>query len=205
MHDVEGLRALLLRKKITVFEAARLISGDSGCTQDFVALIVEAIEGSELPAQIVRWSIVDYENGDYDGAVNDMQTTLLRKDLDEWCQGLGIRLQDMPATPIAVAPKPPSAGGGEALNSEAIASAADPSWPEDDSDWRVQARRIADEFFDRDTANDVRDSLKGYSHRVMQEMQKRRIHGPRGRISSAGTVQREALQGTHWWAKKEKT
>ncbi|PQV52928.1 hypothetical protein [Paraburkholderia sp. BL21I4N1] len=70
--------------------------------------------------------------------------------------------------------------------------------------WQTMARRIADECFDRDTANDCRDSLKGYAARVMEEMQKRRIHGPRGRIDNANTIQREALQGDKWWAQKSK-
>lgn len=71
-------------------------------------------------------------------------------------------------------------------------------------DWRESARKIADEFFDRDTVSRVRDSLDGYSKRVMDEMQKREIHGPRGRIDNHKTIQREALQGDKWWAKKTK-
>lgn len=72
------------------------------------------------------------------------------------------------------------------------------------ADWRDQARQIADECFDRDTANHVRDSLIGYSRRVMTEMTTRQIHGPRGPIDNASTVQREALQGAKWWAGKPK-
>jgi hypothetical protein len=71
-------------------------------------------------------------------------------------------------------------------------------------DWRVQARTIADECFDRDTANDCRDSLNGYSERVMELMQQRGIKGPRGIIDSSGTIKREALQSKQWWAKKSK-
>lgn len=71
-------------------------------------------------------------------------------------------------------------------------------------DWKKLAREIADEEFDRDTANQSRDNLYGYSRRVCDEMQTRKIHGPRGRITNAKTVQREALQGTNWWASKRK-
>ncbi|AXS80856.1 hypothetical protein [Dechloromonas sp. HYN0024] len=71
-------------------------------------------------------------------------------------------------------------------------------------DWRVAARNIADELFERDTANQCRDSLDGYSMRTMEEMQKRQIHGPRGRIDNHKTVQREALQGPQWWQGKKK-
>ena len=83
------------------------------------------------------------------------------------------------------------------------------------SDWRINARIIADEIFDRDTKIGTRDSLirrkngnseivGGYAMRVMEEMQKREVHGPRGRICSAATIAREALQGNKWWSNKTK-
>lgn len=85
-------------------------------------------------------------------------------------------------------------------------------------DWKEQARMIADECFDADTNNNCRDSLVtrkkksngtyeivgGYAYRVMEIMQERKIHGPRGRIGNANTVMREALQGKKWWANKPK-
>lgn len=86
-------------------------------------------------------------------------------------------------------------------NSETSEKAAPPVAS---SDWRDSARAIADEFFDNDTANKCRDSLAGYSQRVMVEMQKRGIHGPRGLINNPRTIQREALQGAKWWAGKPK-
>ncbi|GHU35441.1 hypothetical protein AGMMS50256_30660 [Betaproteobacteria bacterium] len=70
--------------------------------------------------------------------------------------------------------------------------------------WKVKAREIADELFDCDTQNGCRDSLKNYSGRVMEEMQKRNIHGPNGLIDNQNTIKREALQGVQWWAKKQK-
>ena len=76
--------------------------------------------------------------------------------------------------------------------------------PAASSDWRNSARAIADECFDNDTANKCRDSLAGYCRRVMDEMQARNIHGPRGLIDNPGTIQREALQGKKWWAGKTK-
>nr|WP_057924379.1 hypothetical protein [Burkholderia ambifaria] len=72
------------------------------------------------------------------------------------------------------------------------------------SSWQERARIIADELFDRDTANKCRDSLKGYAKRVMEEMQIRQFHGPRGRIDNPNTIQREALQGDKWWVSKGK-
>lgn len=76
--------------------------------------------------------------------------------------------------------------------------------PVSSNDWKKSARAIADECFDNDTANNCRDRLAGYSRRVMDEMQERKIHGPRGLIDNPNTIQREALQGAKWWAKKTK-
>ncbi len=72
------------------------------------------------------------------------------------------------------------------------------------NDWKDKAREIADELFDHDTLNHCRDSLVGYSERVMKMMQERQIHGPRGRIDNPKTIQREALQASQWWGKKKK-
>lgn len=74
----------------------------------------------------------------------------------------------------------------------------------DERSWQDQARLIADELFNTDTESGCRDSLKGYSRRVMDEMQKRRIHGPRGRITASTYIMREALQAGYWWANKQK-
>ncbi|WP_035882565.1 hypothetical protein [Cupriavidus metallidurans] len=70
--------------------------------------------------------------------------------------------------------------------------------------WQDAAREIADELYDRDTSAHVRNSLTGYAKQTMEEMQRRNIHGPRGSITNPATVQREALQGDKWWAKKQK-
>lgn len=97
---------------------------------------------------------------------------------------------DTPQQVPAVAPEQPRASGA----TEKAAPA----------DWKVSARAIADECFDSDTMNNCRDSLAGYSRRVMGMMQEQEIHGPRGRIDNPGTIQREALQGAQWWEQKKK-
>lgn len=71
-------------------------------------------------------------------------------------------------------------------------------------DWQQSAREIADELFDKDTSNETRDNLYNYAKRVMEEMRKRKIHGPRGPHTNPMTIQREALQAGKWWAKKQK-
>jgi len=71
-------------------------------------------------------------------------------------------------------------------------------------DWKEQARAIANECFDIDTKNGCRDSLKGYSKRVMELMQERGIKGARGIIDNPATIMREALQADKWWKNKSK-
>ncbi len=80
-------------------------------------------------------------------------------------------------------------------------------------DWGDHAREIADELFDHDTKLNTRDCLVrrknnkiigGYALRVMDKMQERNIHGPRGRIDNPATILREALQGDLWWKNKPK-
>lgn len=69
--------------------------------------------------------------------------------------------------------------------------------------WQEWARHIADEFFDRDTGNSVRDSLASYSDRTATEMRSREIKGPQGWLSGA-YIKRNALQGARWWQGKKK-
>lgn len=45
--------------------------------------------------------------------------------------------------------------------------------PANRDNWQTAAQRIADELFERDTANGCRDSLAGYSQRVVEEMKER--------------------------------
>lgn len=71
-------------------------------------------------------------------------------------------------------------------------------------DWQTIARKIADRFFDNDTNMNCRRTLAGYAGAVMGEMQRLEIHGPRGRIDNAKTIQRDALQGKLWWQNKKK-
>lgn len=70
--------------------------------------------------------------------------------------------------------------------------------------WQDDARAIADECFDADTKGNCRDSMAGYARRVMDIMQQRNIHGPRGLIDNSKTIEREALQGSKWWQHKKK-
>ena len=79
-----------------------------------------------------------------------------------------------------------------------------PDTKPNDAEWCACARDIADECFNHDTTMKCRDSLRGYSSRVMEIMQERGITGPRGIIDNAGTIMREALQGKKWWANKSK-
>lgn len=70
--------------------------------------------------------------------------------------------------------------------------------------WKDEARRIADELFDKDTKLNCRRTLEAYAKQVMNEMQELEIHGARGRITNHRTIMRDALQGDKWWKKKIK-
>lgn len=72
------------------------------------------------------------------------------------------------------------------------------------ANWKDEARAIADELYDIDTAANCRDSLGGYSDRVMGVMQKRGIDGVQGRITYSTTIKRDALQGAKWWRTNNK-
>jgi len=115
----------------------------------------------------------------------------------EWAVSVA-EWKNLPPELTAMAIKPdvsPAKAQSAQINHDSVPSS---------NDWRDKARAIADSLFDRDTANKCRDSLAGYSRRVMDEMQMKEIHGPRGRIDNHNTIQREALQGDKWWAKKPK-
>ena len=126
-----------------------------------------------------------------------------------WAHSI-VRLPNLPPELIALADPPPSRraaapaerasdGGGNATPPHEVVG-----------DWRAEARIIADELFNLDTKNGVRDALVtnngsgGYAYRVMVKMQERNIHGPRGRIDNSNTISREALQGDMWWRRKHK-
>lgn len=109
----------------------------------------------------------------------------------EWCRANGYSKTSM-NFPVR---------SGRLARSTTNASGTDTNSP---PDWRDAARDIADELFDHDTNCSTRDSLKNYSNRVMAVMQERAIRGPRGIIDNPATIQREALQGSNWWATKEK-
>ena len=110
-----------------------------------------------------------------------------------WCARVGYR--DLPNELAAIA-NAPALVSAQPQPSRETATAG--------TDWKAKAREIADELYDRDTTLNCRNSLNGYASKVMDEMQRRGIKGPRGIIDNVNTVQREALQGALWWAKKAK-
>jgi hypothetical protein len=145
-------------------------------------------------------------------------------DLVRWAEYRNIVVeQKMPAPAVLI--RRTSAGNQGDYHShstiphEASRSAVGTTIPTDHAqpeDWKVTARKIADECFDHDTNSNppTRDSLirrnqrndpvGGYAVRVMEKMLERGVRGPRGPITNASTIAREALQGQKWWALKSK-
>lgn len=203
MREVDDLRALLLRKQVTVYEAARLIAGGAGRTQDFVALIIEAIEGGALTAQqVVRWHVPDYENGDYEGSINDMQATLLREDLDQWCRGLGIAIPSGVSTTTPETPDvlTPSDKRGKRPANEATAPHADASQLEDgtgeNDDWQSKARQTADKIaLNKWNRGERQITARNISEAVASELGKDEGNWGKQGPRSESNVRNEGLRG----------
>ena len=126
------------------------------------------------------------------GSIDFHKTMITRSSFIEWCKAYRY-----PEIVLAFVNAGKTSNAGRDCRTS-------PATDAESQDWRVHARKFADEFFDIDTKNDCRDSLRGYSRRVMEKMQKEMIHGPRGRIDNPNTIQREALQADEWWAGKSK-
>lgn len=132
------------------------------------------IDGANMPIPYAGWLV----------SLNEAERWLKGKDFSVNLNGLKAELAEMTA----------HAAKGEAV----------PDTSPSGDDWEGQARAIADELFNIDTKGGCRDSLKGYSKRVMELMQVRDIKGARGIIDNSATIMREALQSKKWWANKTK-
>ncbi|MGF6877027.1 hypothetical protein [Paraburkholderia sp. MM5477-R1] len=91
-----------------------------------------------------------------DGDVGLTTFGMLRIVLQAWRGTSGMTLPDEMALPECDAKLPTEAGE-----------------PANRDNRQTAAQRIADELFERDTANGCRDSLAGYSQRVVEEMNER--------------------------------
>ena len=128
-----------------------------------------------------------------DAGLHPLGLFVLEGELIRWAEDAGIATE--PEIQRLLTPSPQKS---DAENMPSV-SKADKS-----PDWKETARLIADKFFDHDTKLHTRDTLSGYAVRVMDEMQERKIHGPRGLIDNPNTIQRDALQGVAWWRHKKK-
>lgn len=126
-----------------------------------------------------------------DGDLNSLKTLITKKSFIKWCDAQGY-------SEVANAFKAQEKKG------KANLSALNQGAHSPEKTWQEEARRIADELFEKDTSGNCRDCLNGYSSRVMDAMREQKIHGPRGVITNPSTIQREALQAGKWWATKSK-
>lgn len=161
----------------------------------------DVYETGEVVASAARAGLIKVTADIRNGEKFDFKRTRINKsDWLDWCRNIGyVSLADS-FTPTS------SNSKGKSFPNKTPSS----------SDWKAQAREIADECFDHDTnaKPTVRDSLArknsvgqitgGYCFRVMGIMQERDIKGPRGIITNPATIMREALQGKKWWANKSK-
>ena len=204
MKPLTELDLLWHKDPLTIEDAAILLSGtrDSSAAGTATTLLATDIKNRKLRAKIVRWTEYDWDyGGEVDrgrGNINEYKTTIRMTDFKAYCKSKGLRVVDenlsiaKTGALIDITPAP-------AANEESKANLSS-----NGEKWQEQARIIADEYFNRDTANGCRDSLQGYCVRVMELMQQRDVKGPRGIFDSPGTIKREALQSKKWWANKSK-
>jgi hypothetical protein len=164
---------------ILAFDAMRTMSNRASSSVELAA--------AELLSAVCAISMYDPEAAEY--SQEECGELLCKKIADD-----ARVLYELIGLPITELPEP----------SVAPKSAEPPAMVATSANWTHSARAIADECFDRDSANKCRDSMAGYALRVMDEMQKRGIHGPRGRINNPKTIERDALQGEKWWKYKNK-
>lgn len=177
--------------RYTLEEAAQLLGEEADEHSDsFLKKLVAAVERGDLPVfEPGRNARYLYGPG-HASCVRTFYEEAFWNDLNIWLKAHEPRIFTSWQFPK------PTMGNADKANRTGHQNAS--------ADWREMARVIADELFSKDTANRCRDSLAGYSRRVMEEMQAREIHGPRGRIDNPNTIQREALQANKWWAGKTK-
>jgi hypothetical protein len=186
---LDRLALLQLRDEVTLAEAAELLAEKAGRNAETRAatdLLVEAVGHGELQPVVLRlWNEGDWNLDPTQVVVTEMETTVTRTDFEAW-------------RAILCVPEARYDQGHDASSGPAQDVLATPI------SWEDHARAIADELFDHDTRLKTRDSLANYANRVMEIMQTREIHGPRGRIVNPKTIQRLALQSDKWWARKRK-
>lgn len=163
--------------------------GEDICDRDIEWRIRTDEKGEVIASAIRAGTIKTTEVECLDKKRFDFKRTRINKsDWLDWCRNIGyVSLADS-FTPTS------SNSKGKSFPNKTPSS----------SDWKAQAREIADECFDHDTEMNCRDSLKNYANRVMGLMRERGIKGPRGIIDNPNTIMREALQGKKWWANKSK-
>ncbi|SAL51384.1 hypothetical protein AWB72_05437 [Caballeronia concitans] len=164
MKDV-GL--LQLRKQLTVEEAACLLAVSGHDEGQWSTLLIEAIESGDLLAEpIVHWEVVDYQRGNYLGAINPMATIVQRVDLDAWCQQMGITLPSKTANTA-----------GEAIAASAM-TAVTP---------RPKERRgILDAPIDQAIEKAGRGASKAAVFLVLREMALAEVHPFSGTVTEKG-------------------
>lgn len=67
-------------------------------------------------------------------------------------------------------------------------------------EWKGAAQAIALEYLTKHKAQDLHPSQNDVAEHVAKEMRAAKIYGPQGKPLTAGTIQREAIQGD-WWRK----
>lgn len=72
------------KTRLSLLEAAQLISTDSSMIHDAEANLARAIEHGELHASVKRWATEQWEGRQLPGNINRLETYIERSELDAW-------------------------------------------------------------------------------------------------------------------------
>lgn len=72
------------KTRLSLLEAAQLISTDSSTVHDAEANLARAIEHGELHASVKRWATEQWEGRQLPGNINRLETYIERSELDAW-------------------------------------------------------------------------------------------------------------------------
>jgi hypothetical protein len=124
---MQDIAALALLPCLTLDGAAQLMAGSGSGShliqRAWVKVLIRAVEDGDLRAVIVRAEQIDYWNGNHDGPISPMETTVQRADLDDLCQK-----KDYPL-PGRTTGQAGSEAGDEATAGATAATAANTSAP----------------------------------------------------------------------------
>lgn len=73
-----------LKTRLSLLEAAQLLSTDAASVHEIEVSLAQAIEHGQLPASVKRWATEQWEGKQLPGNINRRETFIARADLEAW-------------------------------------------------------------------------------------------------------------------------